>query len=176
MHILVQRYIDTSSFAKKYNNDATGCPAYDPKVLMKIVLFAYFRGIISSRKIEQACRENVIFMALACGMVPDHSTIAAFVSSMKEELVALFRAMLLVCEAQGLLGGTHCAFDGLKLPSHAAKAWRGTFADVRQQQEKLQEQVRKILEEHQRTDHEGEGSRAGAHHSEQAQVQEQIER
>ena len=109
IHILVQQYIDTSSFASRYSNDDTGCPAYDPKVLLKVVLFAYSRGIISSRKIEQACRENVTFMALACGMVPDHSTIAAFVSSMKEEIVALFRDILLVCEEQGLLGGTHFA-------------------------------------------------------------------
>src|SRR5262245_5711432 len=59
--------------------------------------------------IEQACRENITFMALACGMLPDHSTIAAFVSSMHEEIVSLFRDILLVCEEQGLLGGTHFA-------------------------------------------------------------------
>ena len=102
IHILVQRYVDTSIFASRYTNDETGCPAYAPKVLLKVVLLAYSRGIISSRKIEQACRENVTFMALACGMVPDHSTLAAFVSSMKDEIISLFRDILLVCEAQGL--------------------------------------------------------------------------
>jgi transposase len=109
IHMLVQRYVDTSGFASRYKNDDTGCPAYDPKVLLKVVLLAYSRGLISSRKIEQACRENVTFMALACGMVPDHSTIATFVSSMQEEIVSLFRDILLVCAEQGLLGGTHCA-------------------------------------------------------------------
>ena len=49
------------------------------------------------------------FMALACGMVPDHRTLAAFVSSMQEEIVSLFRDMLLVWAEQGLLGGTHVA-------------------------------------------------------------------
>ena len=109
MHILVQRYVDTSIFASRYTNDETGCPAYDPTVLLNVVLLAYSRGIISSRKIEQACRENVTFMALACEMVPDHSTIAACVSSMKAESVSLFRDILLVCAEQGLLGGTHFA-------------------------------------------------------------------
>jgi len=66
------------------------------------VLFAYSRGIISSRKIEQACREHITFMALAGGMRPDHRTMAAFVSSMQEEMVALFRDMLRGCAAQGL--------------------------------------------------------------------------
>jgi transposase len=101
IHILVQRHIDTAIFESRYKNNNTGCPAYDPKVLLKVVLLAYSRGLLSSRKIEQACRENVTFMALACGMLPDHSTIAAFVSSMKDEIISLFRDVLLVCEEQG---------------------------------------------------------------------------
>lgn len=84
------------------SNDETGCLAYDPKILLAVILFAYSRGIISSRKIEQACRENITFMALACGQVPDHSTIATFVASMKEEISALCRDILLVCAEQDL--------------------------------------------------------------------------
>jgi hypothetical protein len=51
-------------------------------------------------------------MALSCGQQPDHSTIAAFVSSMKGEILPLFRDVLLVCEEEGLLGGTFFALDG----------------------------------------------------------------
>jgi transposase len=109
IHVLMQRCIDSSIFANRYKNDAIGCPAYNPQLLLKVVLFAYSRGIVSSRRIEQACREHVTFMALACGTVPDHSMIAAFISSMHEEIGALFRDILLVCEEQGLLGGTHFA-------------------------------------------------------------------
>jgi transposase len=160
IHILVQRSVDTSIFESRYKNNTTGCPAYNPKILLKVVLLAYSRGLLSSRKIEQACRENITFMALACGMVPDHSTIAAFVSSMKEEIISLFRDILLVCEEQGLLGGTHFALDGLKLSFNAAKEWSGTFADLRQKKEKLEEKVKSLLAEHQRTDQEGKPSRA----------------
>jgi transposase len=67
IHTLIETRMDLSVFDSKYNNDETGRSAYDPKVLIKIVLLAYSRGLISSRKIEQACRENVVFMALACG-------------------------------------------------------------------------------------------------------------
>ena len=64
IHHIVEDYMDLSVFARKYRNDETGSPAYDPKVLLKVVLFAYSRGINTSRPIERLCRENVVFMAL----------------------------------------------------------------------------------------------------------------
>jgi transposase len=57
--------MDLSVFDGRFCNDETGAPAYDPAILLKIVLFAYSRGITSSREIERACRENVVFMALS---------------------------------------------------------------------------------------------------------------
>ena len=102
LQVLVEQRLDTSIFGSRYKNAETGCPAYDPKLLLKVSLLAYARGMISSRKSEQACRENITFMALACGMVPDHSTIATFVSSMEEAITALFRDVLLVCVEQDL--------------------------------------------------------------------------
>jgi transposase len=79
IHTLVETRMDISIFDERYKNDETGCWAYDPKVLLKVVLLGYSRGLISSRKIERACKENVTFMALACGQRADHSTIASFV-------------------------------------------------------------------------------------------------
>ncbi|MGA8141894.1 MAG: transposase [Desulfobaccales bacterium] len=130
IHTLVEKRLDMSIFKRKYRNDETGRAAYDPQVLLKVVLLAYSRGLISSWKIEQACRENVVFMALACGQQPDHSTIAAFVSSMKDEILPLFRDVLLVCEEMNLLGGTMFALDGCKLPSNASKEWSGTLGEL----------------------------------------------
>jgi transposase len=56
IHTLVETRLDTSGFEQKYRNDETGRTAYDPKILLKIVLLGYARGLISSRRIEQACR------------------------------------------------------------------------------------------------------------------------
>ena len=102
IHTLVETRMDTSIFDGRYNNDEAGCSAYDPKILLKVVLFGYSRGITSSRKLERACLENVVFMALSCAQKPDHSTIAAFVSSMKDEILLLYRDILLVCEEEDL--------------------------------------------------------------------------
>ena len=86
-HVVEER-LDLTFFDERYCNDETGRKAIDPKVLIKIVLFGYSRGLLSSRSLERACRENITFMALACGQTPDHSTIAAFVSSfeMKQKI------------------------------------------------------------------------------------------
>ena len=63
IHTLVGHRMDMSVFDDKYQNDDTGRRAYDPKILLKVVLLAYSRGLISSRQIERACFENVTFMA-----------------------------------------------------------------------------------------------------------------
>jgi transposase len=160
IHTLVEKRLDMSIFESKYRNDETGRAAYDPKTLLKVVLLAYSRGLISSRKIEQACRENVVFMALACGQQPDHSTIAAFVSSMKDEILPLFRDVLLVCEEMNLLGGTMFALDGCKLPSNASKEWSGTLAELRKKKEKIETKVAQLLEEQVQADR-GQGDLPG---------------
>jgi transposase len=139
-------------FDGKCRNDETGRAAYDPKILLKVVLLAYSRGLFSSGKIEQACRENVVFIALACGQQPDHSTIATFVSSMKDEILPLFRDVLLVCEEMNLLGGTMFALDGCKLPSNASKEWSGTISDLRKKKEKIETKVAQLLAEQMQTD------------------------
>jgi len=148
IHTLVETRMDLSCFEDKYHNDETGRWAYDPKILLKIVLLAYSRGLISSRKMERACWENVIFMALSCGQHPDHSTIAGFVSSMREEILPLFRDVLLVCEEMNLLGGTFFALDGLRLVSNASEQWTGTHKQLRRKKERLEAKVRELLCEH----------------------------
>ncbi len=80
LHHLIASRIDLSKRETKLKNDDTGSPAYSPKILIKIILYGYSQGIISSRRLEKTCREHVISMALSCLAMPDHSTIASFVS------------------------------------------------------------------------------------------------
>src|SRR5665811_330858 len=145
IHKLVEERVKIEPFEKKLKNDETGRPAYDPKVMLKIILLAYSKGIISSRKIETACKENILFMALSCQQCPDHSKIAEFISTMKEEIQPLFRDILLVCDELKLLGGTSFALDGLKLPSNASKHWSGTHAELKRKKEKLEEKIEKLI-------------------------------
>jgi len=149
---LVENKLDLSVFEGRYQNDNTGATAINPKVLLKVILFAYSRGMISSRQIERACGENILFMALSCGYRPDHSTIAYFVSSMQKEIEVIFSNILLVCAELGLLGGTHFSLDGVKLPSNASKEWSGTFKELKRKRDKLQAKLQQVMAEHIRAD------------------------
>jgi transposase len=147
IHTLIETRMDMSVFEGKYKNDATGRSAYDPKILLKVVLLGYARGLISSRDIERACCENVTFMALSGNQRPDHSTIASFVSSMKDQILPLYCDILLVCEQENLLGGTFFALDGLKLPANASKECSGTVADLKKKKDKIQQKVKRLLKD-----------------------------
>jgi len=149
---LVDHELDLSIFDERYRNEETGATAYDPKILLKIILFAYSRGITSSRRIAQACEENIIFMALSCDTKPHFTTIADFVSTMDKEITILFREVLLVCDDLRLIGKEMFAIDGCKLPSNASKEWSGTKADFEKKAAKMEKAIENILKKHQEED------------------------
>jgi len=149
---IVEQHLDLTVFERRYRNDETGRLAYDPKVLLKIVLYGYSKGLVSSRKLEEACRRNVVFMALSADTRPHFTTIAAFVSALEQEIVTLFRDVLLYCAELGLLGTEHFAIDGCKLPSNASKQWSGTHAELRHKQEKMEQAARAIVQRHRARD------------------------
>lgn len=149
---LIDHELDLSIFDERYKNEETGAPAYDPRILLKIVLFAYSRGIVSSRRIAQACEENIIFMALSCDTKPYFTTIADFVATMDKEIIHFFRDVLLVCDDLGLIGKEMFAIDGCKLPSNAAKEWSGTRADFEKKAAKMEATIGRILEKHREQD------------------------
>ena len=97
---LIDHEIDLSSVARRYRNDETGAPAYDPAVMLKIVLLAYSRGVVSSRAIERLCWENVLFMAISGDSCPQFTTIAKFVRELGDEVSAIFAQVLMICDRQ----------------------------------------------------------------------------
>ena len=81
-------------------------------MLLKVGLLAYPRGIVSSRGIERACREHITFVALSGDTCPHFTTMVAFVSVLGELIGAVFKQVLLICDAQGLVGRKMFAIDG----------------------------------------------------------------
>lgn len=152
LHHLITDHIDLSAFYDKYNNDNGGRTAYDPAILLKIILFAYSKGITSSREIQWQCEHNIIFKALSCDSVPHFTGIASFISRYPDAIESVFEQVLLVCDKQGLLGNQLFAIDGCKMSSNAAKEHSGTFKELEAKRQKIRKQIRYCLREHKKLD------------------------
>jgi transposase len=152
LHYLIDNDLDLSAFELCYKNDETGAPAYDPRILLKIVLYAYSKGITSSRKIADCCNDNVVFMALSADTRPHFTTIADFISSHDQETINLFLEVLLICDQMGLIGKEMFAVDGCKLPSNASKEWSGTKEELKHKKEKMEKAIREMISRHKERD------------------------
>jgi transposase len=149
---IVEEHLDLTVFDQRYANDATGRLAYDPRILLKVVLYGYYKGIISSRGLAEACRRNVVFMALSADTHPHFTTLAGFVSELHREITELFRDVLLYASELGLIGKEHFAVDGCKLPSNASKQWSGTHRELEEKRKKLERVAERIVERHRERD------------------------
>ena len=121
LHYLVEEKLDLSGFVVDLVNDNTGRPAFHPACLLKVVLYAYYKGIISSRLAASMCTRHITFFCLSSHSQPHWTTITQFISSHPNAIANVFTQILLVCEQQGLLGHELVAIDGWKLPSNAPR-------------------------------------------------------
>jgi transposase len=149
---IVDKHLDLTAFDDWYNNDNGGAAAYPPSVMLKIILFGYSRGLVSSRRIAQACETNITFMSLSGDEQPHYTSIASFVAKMKDKIEPLFTQVLMICDREGLIGRNMFAIDGCKIKSNASKEWSGTFEELERKQTKLRRASRRIIERHQAQD------------------------
>ena len=152
LYRLLERDDLLSDFIAQYKNSHSGRKAYPPAMLLRIIFFAYYRGITSSRAIESMCRTDLKFMALAGGATPHFTTIANFVSGYPDAIADVFQKVLLICDESGLIGKQHFAIDGCKLPSDASKRWSGTHKELMKKAQKMRKAARKIVEKHRAND------------------------
>jgi transposase len=89
--------------------------------MLKIVLLAHSRSLISSRDIEHACKTNFQFIVISGDSQPSYTHIAKFVRELVDQIKPLFTQFLLICDAQGLIGKQMFAIDGVKFSSNASK-------------------------------------------------------
>ena len=144
--------LDLSAFDAHYRNDDNGAPAHSPTMLLKVVLLAYSQGLVSSRRIERACRDNVLFIAISGDAKPHFTTIADFVSRSRDAITSVFGQVLSVLSGEGLIGRAMFAIDGVKLPSNASKHRSGTRAQFLAQAQKMERAASTMLDRHQLND------------------------
>jgi transposase len=134
--------MDLSAFYGAYRADGHGRAAYEPAMMVALLLYAYARGIRSSRAIERACEEDVAYRVIAAQQRPDHATIARFVERHQEALAGLFGAVLGLCARAGLATVGVIAIDGTKVYANASRDANLDYEQI----------AREILEEVQAVD------------------------
>ncbi|WP_197048831.1 transposase [Streptosporangium roseum] len=134
----VVEHLDVTELEARYALAGPGRRAYDPRMPLSLLIYAYLAGVRSSRQIERLCRTDVA-MRVICGlMVPDHTVIARFRQRHQDSVRDLFTQLLLICAKAGLGRLGTIAVDGTKIAADASKK-----ATCRRQW--LQQQVDEIL-------------------------------
>src|SRR5918911_1613098 len=113
--------MNLDAFYAAYRVDGRARPAYDPAMMVALLLYAYARGTRSSRVIERACSEDVAFRVIAAQQRPDHATIARFVERHQQALAGLFGEVLTLCARSGLAKVGVIAVDGTKVHANASR-------------------------------------------------------
>jgi transposase len=141
----VVNQLDLGPFLRRYRADGHGHPAYDPKMLLGVLLYAYAIGVRSSRQIQRRCREDLAFRVLTGNQLPDHVTIARLRARHQHSLAGLLVESLRLCAAAGLVRLGVIALDGTKVAANAADRANRTLA-------KLEDEIEQILQEAAETD------------------------
>jgi transposase len=111
---------DLGVFTRAYRADGQGRPAFDPAVMVALLLHAYCQGVRSSREIERRCGRDVAFRVIAGGHLPDHATVARFRARHEKALETVFIEVLRLCAEAGMVNLTLLAVDGTKVGADAS--------------------------------------------------------
>jgi transposase len=150
--------LDLSAIYGKYEEgDGRGLAAYDPRMMVRVLIYGYCRGVASSRRMERATYEDVAFRYLAADEHPDHDTIADFRKEHLAALAQLFVQVLRLCQQAGLVKLGHVALDGTKVKANASKHKAMSYERMGETEKKLEEEVKALLEEAARVDAEEDG-------------------
>src|SRR5438128_1861315 len=150
--------LDLSAMYAKYEErDGRGLAAYDPRMMVRVLIYGYCRGVASSRRIERATYEDVAFRYLAADQHPDHDTIAAFRQEHLANLSQLFVEVLRLCQRAGLVKLGHVALDGTKIKANASKHKAMSYGRMDEAEKKLEAEVKALLQEAARVDAEEDG-------------------
>ena len=122
--------MDLREFYGAYRRDGVGRRAYDPAMVVALLLYGYSRGVRSARAIERACVEDVAFKMIAMMETPDHATIARFVARHEVALAELFGQVLGLCAEAGLVRPGVVAIDGTKMAGNASRESTRDFGQI----------------------------------------------
>src|SRR3989441_12180654 len=129
--------MDLSAFYAAYREDGWGRAAFDPQMMVALLLYSYAVGERSSRGIERRCREDVALRVITANQVPDHATIARFRARHEQALADTFVRVLALCAKAGLVSVGVVALDGSLLAGNASPGATRSYASIRSEVERM---------------------------------------
>ncbi len=140
--------MDLSAFYASYRRDGWGRPAYDPAMMVALLLYSYARGERSSRGIERRCGEDVAYRVITANQVPDHATIARFRRDHEDAIADLFTEVLALCAKAGMVNAGVIAVDGTKLHANASDRSNLTYEQIARELLERAEETDRAEDEH----------------------------
>ena len=137
--------LDLKAVYQSYEGDGRGLAAYQPSMMIRLLVYGYCLGVVSSRKIERATHEDVAFRFLSADTHPDHDTIATFRKRHLEALAGLFVQVLQLCGKAGLVKLGHVAIDGTKIKANASKHKAMSYDRMNETEQRLRQEVEELL-------------------------------
>jgi transposase len=141
--------LDLSDFYASYRSDGWGAVAYDPSMMVALIIYSSCLGERSSRRIEKLCARDAGFRVIAGNHVPDHSTIARFRKDNERAIWDLFGQVLALCAQADMVKPSVIAIDGTKIKAAASLDANRSHASLKKEFEAL---ARRILAEADRVD------------------------
>jgi transposase len=148
---LVEHGLDLSAVYAGYT-EARGAPPFDPRLMLKVLIYGYSHGVTSSRELERRCRDDVAFRFLTGNTCPDFVAIARFRTRHGEALKALFTQSLVLCGRAGLVSLGRVALDGTKLRADASRHRAMSYERMVRAEAELAAEVEALLGEAQAVD------------------------
>ena len=133
-----------------FSYGAEGCPAYDPAMMLAVLIYAYCQGRRSSRKISKACEEELPYRWLTGNTVPDHCAISRFRSRHEKLMKTIFCEILTVCAEAGLVRVGDVYLDGTKIKGNASLSANRTLDQLNKEIEEMLEEAKAVDEEEDR--------------------------
>ncbi len=124
--------MDLSAFYAAYRADGHGRAAYEPSMVVTLIVYAFSTSVRSSRRIECHCRQDVAYRVITGNLVPDHATIARFIDRHQLALAGLFTEALKLCEKAGLVKSGVVSIDGTRIAGNASPEVNLEFEQIAQ--------------------------------------------
>jgi transposase/signal recognition particle subunit SEC65 len=137
--------LDLSKIMDCYAYEERGYPPYHPRMMVKVLLYAYCIGVPSLRKIARKLEEDIAFRVLAANNTPDFRTISDFRKEHLQALAGLFLQVLKLCQKAGLVKLGHVALDGTKIKANASKHKAMSYKRMKEEEARLAAEITDLL-------------------------------